>query len=164
MMSRNHGIEWRWLAPVMLIGLLTGCSGQFTYPNTFDKNLRIHTTTDSGSVFSSVRAAVGIYRVDAGCKIEYQGTLDLDDQEMSVGIPSGRPTYLVFEFANNSFLANSRRSITYDTLLNPAHGRRYDVEVSYHDDIYNVAIRETRPGDTMARDVERRDLRTCSTV
>jgi hypothetical protein len=152
------------LGLLVLVGLLAGCSGKFAYRNTLAKNLHIQTETDSGSVFSSVAAAVGIYRVDEHCKIEYQGTVDLDASSISVGIPSGRPSYLVFEFENASFLASSRRSISYETLLTPAAGRAYDIKVSYLDDIYNVEIRESRPGDGMVRDIRRKDLRTCSSA
>ena len=43
--------------------LLAGCFGSKTYPNTLDKNLHVHTATDSGSWFSRVHAAVDIHRV-----------------------------------------------------------------------------------------------------
>jgi hypothetical protein len=33
--------------------------------------------------------------------------------------------------------------------------------VSYLDDIYNVEIREFRPGDAVARNIERKELRAC---
>ena len=115
-------------------------------------------------MFSSVRAAVGIYRVDDQCRIDYQGTVDLDDRAISVGIPSGRPSYLVFEFASSSFLANSRGSITYETLLVPVQGRDYELKVSYVDSIYNVEILELAPGNSLARKIRRKDLRTCSSA
>lgn len=142
--------------------LLAACSAKFTYPNTLAQNLRIQTETDSGSPFSSVHAALGIYQVDAQCKIEYRGTVDLDDAVVTVGIPSGKPSYLVFEFAGSSFLGSSRHSVTYETLLVPAQGYDYRLDVSYVDDIYNVEIHESRPGETMSRRIARRDLRTCS--
>lgn len=160
----NRVIKWHLVGLLAVIGLLVGCSGKYTYPNTLAKNLYIQTETESNSIFSSVRAALGVYRVDDQCKIEYQGTVDLDGRLVSVGIPSGRPSYLVFEFASSSFLANSRRSISYETLLLPVAGRDYDIKVSYLDDIYNVEIQESRPGDAVARNIERKDLRACSSV
>lgn len=160
----NTALRWRLAVMLVAAVALAGCSGKFTYPNTHAKNLRIHTQTDSGSMFSSVRAAVGIYGVDAGCRIEYEGTVDLDETSRSVGLPADRPSYLVFEFASASFLANSRRSITYETLLKPLPGHRYDVEVSYRDDIYNVEIREMRPGGAPARRLRQQDLRACASV
>ena len=145
-----------------VVGVLSGCSAKYAYPNTLAKNLHIETETDSASVFSSVHAALGIYRVDERCKLEYRGTVDLDATSVSVGIPSGRPSYLVFEFASSSFLAGSRRSVTYETLLVPTEGHDYRLEVSYLDNIYNVQIRETRPGDVASRKIPRRDLRACA--
>ena len=162
--TRNRVVKWHLVGLLAVVGLLVGCSGKYTYPNAFAKNLHIQSETESGSIFSSVRAALGVYRVDDQCKIEYQGTVDLDGRPVSVGIPSGRPSYLVFEFASSSFLANSRRSISYETLLLPVAGRDYDIKVSYVDDIYNVEIRESRPGDAMVRNIERKDLRACSSV
>lgn len=143
-------------------GMLSGCSAKYAYSNTLTKNLHIETEADSASVFSSVHAALGIYRVDEQCKIEYQGTVDLDATSISVGIPSGKPSYLIFEFASSSFLAGSRRSITYETLLVPTEGHHYRLDVSYLDNIYNVQIRESRPGDVASRKIPRRDLRACA--
>ncbi len=162
--TRNRVVKWHLVGLLVVTGLLVGCSGKYTYPDTLAKNLHIQTETESGSIFSSVRAALGVYQVDDQCKIEYQGTVDLYGRPVSVGIPSGRPSYLVFEFASSSFLANSRRSISYETLLLPVAGRDYDIKVSYMDDIYNVEIRESRPGDAVVRNIERKDLRACSSV
>ena len=140
---------------------LAGCAGRFAYPNALAKNVRIHTRTDSGSMFSSVRAALDIYRVDAQCKIEYLGSVDLDEPATALGLPPQSTTYLVFEFASASFLANSRSRISYETLFEPVAGSRYDIEVSYLDDIYNVEIRESARGGAVSR-VDRRDLRDCA--
>ena len=150
------------LGVLAIASVLAGCSGKFAYPNTLEKNLYIETKTDSASIFSPVRAAMGVYRVDEHCRIEYQGTVDLDSSSISVGIPAGKPSYLVFEFASASLLASSRRSITYETLLMPAAGSDYRLEVSYEDDIYNVQIREGRPGESATRKVPRKDLRSCA--
>lgn len=161
-MSYRNGLMYqRVIGTLAVFSLLVACSSKFAYPNTLAKNLHIQTETASGSPFSSVHAALGIYRVDAQCRIEYQGTIDLDNAVVSVGLPSGRPSYLVFEFASSSFLAGSRRSITYETLLVPAAGHDYRLEVSYVEDIYNVEIQESRPGESTPRRIIRRDLRTC---
>ena len=162
MVIRNVLIGGRMLGLLIFVGLMAGCSGKYAYRDTLAKNVHIETKTDSGSVFSNVAAAVGIYRVDEHCKIEYQGTVDLDEPTVSVGIPSGKPTYLVFEFASTAFLASSRRSVSYETLLVPAAGRDYAIKVSYLDDLYNVRIDESQPGNAAPRRVPRRDLRACS--
>ncbi len=152
----------RWLTKLLLPAcLLVGCSGLKHYPNTLEKNLYLHTRTDSGSLFSSVSVAVDIYRVNASCQPEYQGTVDLDKSSASIGVPIDQPSYLIFGFANSSWLANSNSAISYDTLLSPRAGFSYDIEVSYLDDIYYVAIVEKHPHNSIRRDIERQRLSDC---
>ena len=146
---------------LLAFSLLTGCSGIKTFQNTLYKNLHIKTETDSGSIFSKVRAAVDIYRVNADCKTEYEGTIQLKNPSVDVGIPSGRLSYLVFVFASSRFLSSSSSMITYNTLLKPRDGYYYDIKVSYIDDIYNVVIRETHPRKKKSREIELKDLNAC---
>ena len=151
------------LLPLLLsLGLLSGCAGVKPYPNTPERNLEIRTETKSGSAFSSVGASLGIYRVDARCQIEYQGTIDLDQPAAAVGIPADRLSYLVFRFASSSFLGGTRSAISQETLLRPRPGYRYQVEVSYKDDLYNVAIRERHPDTGATRVVDLRPLASCN--
>ena len=79
----------RYVILLLAYSFLAGCSGIKTYQNTLDKNLHIKTETYSGSMFSKVRAAVDIYRVDADCKTEYEGTVQLKN-----------PSVVVPEFGN----------------------------------------------------------------
>jgi hypothetical protein len=150
----------RFVILMLAYGLLSGCAGIKTYPNTPDKNLRVRTETDSGSLFSNVHAAVDIYRVDADCTTEYEGTVQLDARSVAIGIPSGRVSYLVFVFARSGLLSRSS-TITYDTLLRPRAGQTYDVSVSYRDDIYNVVIREAGSQQGKGRVIGPRNLQDC---
>lgn len=152
------------LVLLLAVSLLAGCSGIRPYPDTADKNMLIRTETKSGSIFSKVRAAVHIYRVDANCQIEYEGTVKLDQPSVPVGIPANRPSYLVFDFSSSSFLANSRSTISYETLFKPRAGHSYDAKVSYKDDIYNVEIRETNSRKSSGRVIDRQDLSACSAL
>ncbi len=138
---------------VLAACLLAGCSGIKPYPDHPEKNLQLSTKTDSGSPFSSVRAALDIYRVDQGCQMHYEGTVDLRDSSLAIGIPVGEPSYLAFAFNSSSWLGSSQGSITYDTLLTPRPGYEYDVEVSYADDMYDVVIREIDPRGGARRDI-----------
>jgi hypothetical protein len=140
---------------LLAASLLPGCSGIRTYPDTLPKNLRIHATV------SKVQAALHIHRVDASCETEYQGTVQLDESSIAVGIPAGRPSLLVFTFSSSSFLSASRSSMLYETLLTPRAGYAYDVKVSYLDNVYSVAIREIDPRGSSSREIARRDLRAC---
>ena len=162
-MTTSLGRSGRRVSLVLLsvVGLLTGCSGLKPYPNTLEPNREIRTETKSGSVFSGVRAAVGIYRVDQRCQIEYQGTVDLDKPMVAVGIPADRASYLVFDFASSSFLGGARSTISQETLLRPRPGYGYHIETSYKDDIYNVAIREVHLRTGASRAIELQHLSAC---
>ena len=39
---------------IFTVNLLAGCFGSKTYPNTLDKNLHVHTVTDSGDSYESI--------------------------------------------------------------------------------------------------------------
>jgi hypothetical protein len=145
----------------LLVGLLAGCSGIKTYPNSLDKNLQVRTSTDSGSIFSRVRASLSISRVDAQCRTEYEGTVKLGQGAVQVGIPSERWSYLVFDFSSSGLLSSTSSTMGQATLLKPRAGYRYDVDATYHDDIYNVVIRESRAGASDGRDIAVRRLDTC---
>jgi hypothetical protein len=161
-METNTNVMSRYITGLLVtVSLLAGCLGIKPYPNTMDKNLHIQTKTDSGSFFSRVRAAVDIYRVDADCKTEYEGTIQLNEPSVDIGIPSHRLSYLVFVFSSSSFLASSNSTVTHETLLKPRDGYNYAIKVSYIDDIYNVAIRETHPRKPGSRDIELKDLSAC---
>jgi len=157
----THMLNRHIIVLLLALSLLAGCSGIKTYQNTIYKNLHIKTETDSGSMFSKVRAAVDIYRVDAECKTEYEGTVQLKNPSVDVGVPSSRLSYLVFVFARSGFLSSSSSTITYNTLLKPRVGYNYDIKVSYINDIYNVVIRETHPRNKKSREIELKSLNAC---
>lgn len=144
-----------------VFSLQVGCSGIKTYPNTADNNFHITTETDSGSMLSKVHTAVDIYRVDADCEIEYEGTVQMKSRSVDIGIPPRRLIYLVFVFSSSDFFSNSSGMITYGGLLRLNADSLYDVKVSYVDDIYNVAIRETNPRKKKSREIELKDLAGC---
>jgi len=156
-MPRSHQkmMNGRLYAALLAASLLAGCSGIKTYPDTLPKNLRIHTA------ISKVQAALHIHRVDASCQAEYQGTVQLDESSVEVGLSAERFSYVVFSFTSSSFLTGSSTSVSYETLLRPRAGYTYDVKASYQDNIYSVTVREIDPRRSSSREIERRDLRTC---
>ena len=151
---------------IVLIGLwaavfVAGCSGSKPYQNTPDNNLHVYTAAESGSWFSSVRAAVDIHRLTANCKTEYEGTVQLSQATIDVGLPPNRWSHLVFVFASSSFFAQRSGFMTYETFLRPRLGYQYHIHVTYRDDMYNVVVRETHPGSPGGRVVEHKDVRVC---
>jgi len=136
-------------------GMLAACSMTKTYPEMQPRNLKIYGEASSGSMFSTVRAAVHIYSVDAKCRTEYQGTTRNEGRPTEIGIPAGRTSLLAVTFSSSSFLGNWNTSMRYETLLTPRAGYLYDMKISYADDIYNVALRELDPRRSSGRDLAR---------
>jgi hypothetical protein len=148
---------------VLLFGasLLGGCSGIKIYPDDLPKNLHVRTDAASGSAFSSMRVALHIHQVDASCRTEYQGTVQLNEPSIGVGVLPGRMSYLIFTFSGSSFLGGSSSSARYETLLQPRAGYTYDARARYKDGIYHVEIRENDPRRPAGREIERRSLADC---
>jgi len=142
-------------------GLLAGCSGIKTYPDTSPRNLFVKTEARSGSAFGSVRVSVHIHQVDASCRTEYLGTVQLNDPAVEIGLPPDRPSYLVFNFYSSSFLGGSTGSINYETLLRPRAGYTYDATARYVDGIYLVEIRESGARGSASRELAQRGLGAC---
>ena len=141
----------RWLPAAAAACLLAACAGHRPYSAGYDKNLTVRAAVESGT-----RAAVDVYSVDAQCRAEHEGRVALDGPRVEVGLPQGRASLLVFEFAGSGFLGSRRTSITTQALLVPRAGRRYEARVSYKDDIYNVEVRELDPRTGASREVDSR--------
>ena len=157
------GWRARGRAALLLACLLPlGCAYK-TYPNTLAKNAQIRTELDPGFLFfETIRASLEVHSVDPSCQTRYEGTVELDADRIRLGLPPGEPSYLVFRFATSSFLANSRTSMDTATLLTPRPDRDYEIEVSYLDDLYRVAIWETDPRRRTRRELGKRGLGLCT--
>ena len=158
-MNRVH-----FAAVSFMVGFVTTCSGLKTYNSNLDNNLQISTETDSGSILSSMRAAVDVHTVNPDCTIEYAGTVKLDDRPEEIGIPTGRSTYLVFVYEKGGFFSSTETSMTYETLIRPRAGYQYSAKVTYEDSLYNVVLNETRPGSKKKRAIATRGMHTCRPV
>ncbi len=118
------------------LALLAGCSGgRKPYPSQAPENLSVRPS------LSGVRAALHIHGVDAQCRTEYLGTLELDRPAVALGIPADRLSYLVFDFSGSSWLRGSHR-MTQETLLRPRAGHLYEIAATYRENIYQVVVRE----------------------
>lgn len=129
--------------------LLAACSGLKTYRSDHERNLFITTQTEARGLFSGVDASLDIYQMQDDCDVHYQGTVDLGDSFVEVGVPTGEPAYLVFRFESSAFLANSHSSTSYDIALNPLADHVYEFSVTYRDNIYNVEVQERPRGGPM---------------
>ena len=126
--------------------LLSACSGFKAYRNNYERNLFITTETETRGLFSGVAASLDIYRIQGDCSKQYEGTVELGNSLVEVGIPIEELAVLVFRFESSAFLSNSHSSMGYDVTLNPLSGYTYDVSVTYRDNIYNVEVYERMPG------------------
>lgn len=133
------------------LALLAGCAGgRHPYADAMPaKNITLRTSTAAGPVFSSVRATLDLYRVDAQCRGEYLGSVELDRPALAVGIEAGRWHRLVFDFASAGFLGGTRGRISREAVLRPRAGARYDIEATYKDDLYNVVLHEQAPSGAL---------------
>jgi hypothetical protein len=142
----------------LAMALSAGCSAVKTYPNHLDKNLQIRSETVAGTALFRVRTAVGVYRVDERCELDFEGVVDIDQSTVSVGIPAGRWSYLDFTFSDPSLAGGSSSSVSRETLFRPRAGYRYDIAVSYKRDI---SIREIPARGGAGRKVDFREIRAC---
>jgi hypothetical protein len=144
-----------------LVMLAAACSGLKPYPNELPtKNLSIRTATSSGSVFSSVGAEVDVHSVDAACRTQYLGTVQLDQPSVAVGIAADRGSLLTFHFLIANFLGSARGRVSRELFITPRSDQRYEIDVTYRDDLYDVVLRERlRNGD--AREVAPVGLKAC---
>ena len=138
---------------LLLAALIAGCSGLKTYPNDAPKNLRVATQLEGA------RAVLHVHEVSGPCATRYEGTVALDQPVVEVGVPAGRPSYLVVSFDTSSFLGG-RRGTSVGTVVTPREGYRYELGVRYQKEIYDVALREIdRKG--ASRELPRRGLGGC---
>jgi hypothetical protein len=145
----------------VVVALVAGCSGLKPYPNDGAvKNVTIRTAASSGSMFSSVKVELDVHGVDASCAARYLGTLQLDQASVMVSLPPGRGSLLTFQFLSSSFLGGSRGSISRQVFVTPRPDQRYEIDVSYRDDLYDVVVRERVRHDAL-REVAQRDLSAC---
>jgi hypothetical protein len=145
-----------WVMACLVAILVAGCSGVRTYPNTLPKNLRVTTQVESRTT-----AEFDVHRVNAGCELDHQGRVSLDNGVTEVGIPVEETIYLDFIFASKSFLSSTTGVTRYSTLLTPRAGYDYRAEVKYIEGLYGVVIRESRKGGSGGREIDRVPLSAC---
>ena len=115
-------------------------------------------------MLSDIVVAVDIFDVDANCKPTYKGTVALDKPLTEVGLATNRTSYLGFIFKTEGFFSSSTNSMSYYTLLKPRKQYRYNINVSYEDNIYDVEIRETRSRKHKGKEIKRKELSSCRSL
>ena len=146
---------------VAMMAVLAGCASTRIYANQGPANLLIRSKVEAREgLLSSAAVALHVYRVESRCKTSYDGMVLLDAPEISVALPPDQPVLLVFVFASKAFVGGDG-SVRHDMLVVPRSGFTYTGEVSYVRGIYDVVLREGRPGTGVGRVIEARPLPPC---
>ncbi len=123
---------------------LTGCATN-PYTSTAPKNLTIQSELDSGSVLGSARGAMlEIYRLSKKCPLESLGTVDLETEQVQLGLETGRPAYLRFVFTQAG--ASGSTEITWGTVITPRPGAQYAAKVRFAENMYEARVEEIGKG------------------
>lgn len=143
------------------LALLAGCaSGIKDYPDSHQKNAVLRVKSDRGSFFTKTRPDVHLYSVDASCKAQYLGTVELDQPKIHIGLPIGQTVLLAFEFSSES-LGGRQASTLIEMMTTPRKGMRYEFDVLYQKKSYTATGTEFHPGQSKGREMEHRRLRDC---
>lgn len=134
------------------LGVLAACGGHRPYTADYAANLFLRISVQPG-----VRAAADVYSVDADCRAQPQGRVALDQPAVEIGLPAGRASLLVIEFAGSGFLGGQRTSMTRNVMFTPRPGLRYEARVDHRDNLSSVTLKEVDPRSGASRDV---DIRT----
>lgn len=141
--------------------VLVGCASTKTYPNQGPANLLIRSKVEArDGLLASAAVALHVHRVESRCQSSYQGMLLLDAPETRVALAPDQPVLLVFTFASKDFIGGAG-SVRHDMLLVARSGFTYTGDVSYVRGIYDVVLREGRPGMGPGRVIEARPLPPC---
>ena len=135
---------------------LVGCSAMKLYKVELPRNLQV------SSRIESVEATLDIYRVGKQCETAYLGTVVLDRNMIELGIAKELPSYLVVGFSGSSFWSNSSSYTSYNITLLPREAYQYELEVSYIDDIYHVAVYEINQNTSKKREMLDTELQNCN--
>lgn len=143
------------------LALLAGCAApQKMYAGKAADNLLLKTRVDPGSA-TSAGVALDIHRMESRCKMNYEGRVWLEEPETRIGLPVEQPMLLSFAFASTRFISRSAGSVRQETTFVARPGYTYVAEVSFVRGIYDVQLRETRPGLSGGRVLELRPPPPC---
>lgn len=140
----------------LCVGLLTGCSNVKPYESSSPENLYLKAKTDS-----DVKATVDIYTVDKACKLNYQGTVNIENKLEKVGIPMNKPSYLVISFSKSSFWSGQSSSMSQEALIWTKKGYRYQMDLSYVEAIYDIELKRVHHKSGKSRVMDLEGIASC---
>jgi len=149
----------------ILAVVAVGCSSIKYYPNTLHKNVLVKVKKlDSGSMLNEASAHFHVYDIDKQCNLVHLGAVKLDQPEVEVGIPVGKPVVIevAFGIGGNTFSTTSS-TIRVETMLTARKGYFYDVSASYDDGIYDVEVFEKKSRKSRGQAIELVPSNACKT-
>jgi hypothetical protein len=138
-----------------------GCSGLKSYPNTLEKNARIHVRTEGGTLLSRIGIELDLYSVDPACAAQYLGTVELNDSTIELGLPLDQKMRLAYVFSRDALLGTSGTTVI-EMMVTPRRGERYEFDVAYLKEGYTATGRVFPAGAAPSRDIEHSRLRDCT--
>jgi hypothetical protein len=133
----------------LALAAAAGCAATKHYADLPEKNLRVRAS------LADSKALMGVHSLDAQCRTQYEGAVELERPLLDVGLPAGRASLLVFEFYGSSFFSGSH-SIKKEARIAPRAGYRYEALVTYKDSLYDVQLREIDPRSGASRELDTR--------
>ncbi|HEY5993586.1 MAG TPA: hypothetical protein VIU46_03200 [Gallionellaceae bacterium] len=121
---------------------LGGCAHvDKAYESTTDKNFHIHADVDNSD---SNRAFIYVYDINAECKRDYLGAIELEENQHDVeyGLPVGKKLVLEIEFVmagGNTVVRDSRQYP-----LQTRSGQDYYADVRYKSRMFKASMAEGR--------------------
>lgn len=119
-----------------LLGLtvcLAACSTTSPFVNKGPENLRIVTDVRSGS------ASVDVYAAGDPCHPDYLGTVNLEGNSTTAGLPVGKRILMEVVFQGGNYFTGYHSS-SYPIYFTPRAGLHYEARVSNIDDMYGAEL------------------------
>lgn len=128
------------IASFLVGAILLGCASTPRYTSSHDENVTINVDVEGGGLFTSVDVVAGVNDLGADCQPHYRGMVELSPGANPIGLAPGVLTYLMVEVAHSRPGASG--SYGRGTVLRPLPGKQYEVDVTYHDDMYDFRLFE----------------------
>ncbi|KPV41928.1 hypothetical protein AN478_00045 [Thiohalorhabdus denitrificans] len=133
----------RFFALLAAASVLSGCATTYN-PDAYDKNLTVNLNFEDRSLFASEDALLGVNDIAEGCTNDYKGDVTLSEGANEVGLAPNQETYLKVVLSQEHMFLRDW-STSRGTLLTPAPGQKYELDVAYADDMFDMRLYRVTP-------------------
>lgn len=124
---------------LLIVVAIAGCASA-RYQDRQEKNVTIHVKLGKEGLFTSTEIVAGINDIAPDCSSSYRGYIPLRAGANELGLATGQRTYLMVEIEQSKFRQKS--SFSRGVLFTPGQGRKYEVEVAYVDEMFDLRLYE----------------------